>query len=463
MSSFTHPGSAGRGISLAWLGDAGPRSTSRTNPRTMFGGGTFTFGAGAPTPAPAPAAAKPAFTFGAGAPAPAPAASAPFSFGSGGAAPAPAPAASTPVFTFGAATGDDVLLVDLRVPRFDGSQPVDADRQRILDAARLFPRAEPRRIIAHLAARGFPEEWTAPRVPRFLASHDRGSLIIMAAVGDLPPRQGEQMPPDFQQSLMTTDVRDIREKKALLSETSLIGTSHVRSSKDRHQCAHCGKADDGTLKKCTACSQVLYCGRECQKAHWKAHKSECKKRRELAASIDKLSADYADTGMNFKGKDVLKRLSATCLDQMPTAEQMALFGERLQEFKRVCVYSGALGASIYSQRCDKFSDDFGDPPEVVRQKGLAGTRNIAIYVHREDFLNYLSGGDGLAYDRYDEADLTSLAAMDPLRYANMLKLCKQGWTHEAFDPSAYFVCGFTDRSISPMADSSFLCPFETGT
>ena len=67
---------------------------------------------------------------------------------------------------------------------------------------------------------------------------------------------------------------------------------------------------------------------------WKAHKSECKKRRELAASIDKLSADYADTGMNFKGKDVLKRLSATCLDQMPTAEQMALFGERLEEFKR---------------------------------------------------------------------------------------------------------------------------------
>ena len=81
----------------------------------------------------------------------------------------------------------------------------------------------------------------------------------MAAVGDLPPRQGEQMPPDFQQSLMTTDVRDIREKKALLHETSLIGTTHVRSSKDRHQCAHCGKADDGTLKKCVACSQVLYC------------------------------------------------------------------------------------------------------------------------------------------------------------------------------------------------------------
>ena len=81
----------------------------------------------------------------------------------------------------------------------------------------------------------------------------------------------------------------------------------------------------------------------------------------------------------------------------------------------------------------------------------------------QDFLNYLSGGDGLAYDRYNEADLTALAAMDPLRYANMLKLCKQGWTHEAFDPSAYFVCGFTDRSISPMADSSFLVPFVTGT
>ena len=45
-------------------------------------------------------------------------------------------------------------------------------------------------------------------------------------------------------------------------------------------CASCGIAEnyDVTLKNCTACYLVKYCGVECQKAHRKQHKRECKKR-----------------------------------------------------------------------------------------------------------------------------------------------------------------------------------------
>ena len=47
-------------------------------------------------------------------------------------------------------------------------------------------------------------------------------------------------------------------------------------------CAHCAaQAPSGTsLKSCSRCGIVLYCGRDCQLAHWKAgHKRSCKTRK----------------------------------------------------------------------------------------------------------------------------------------------------------------------------------------
>ena len=43
------------------------------------------------------------------------------------------------------------------------------------------------------------------------------------------------------------------------------------------KCAACGKVDVG-LKACTACKLVKYCNASCQRAHWRKHKKECKKR-----------------------------------------------------------------------------------------------------------------------------------------------------------------------------------------
>ncbi|KAF9047038.1 hypothetical protein BDZ89DRAFT_1058090 [Hymenopellis radicata] len=37
------------------------------------------------------------------------------------------------------------------------------------------------------------------------------------------------------------------------------------------------KDDDYTPKQCQACRRAFYCSRECQKAHWKVHREECKK------------------------------------------------------------------------------------------------------------------------------------------------------------------------------------------
>ena len=40
-------------------------------------------------------------------------------------------------------------------------------------------------------------------------------------------------------------------------------------------CANCNKASDD-LKMCTGCRHVYYCGRDCQLAHRKVHKKQCK-------------------------------------------------------------------------------------------------------------------------------------------------------------------------------------------
>jgi hypothetical protein len=40
-------------------------------------------------------------------------------------------------------------------------------------------------------------------------------------------------------------------------------------------CANCGTKGPG-LKRCAACSAVQYCGKDCQTAHWGAHKASCK-------------------------------------------------------------------------------------------------------------------------------------------------------------------------------------------
>ena len=52
------------------------------------------------------------------------------------------------------------------------------------------------------------------------------------------------------------------------------------SEAEQQTCANCGKGEEESinLKKCSACTSVEYCSRECQIAHRPQHKKACKKR-----------------------------------------------------------------------------------------------------------------------------------------------------------------------------------------
>lgn len=45
----------------------------------------------------------------------------------------------------------------------------------------------------------------------------------------------------------------------------------------RHFCSHCFVPNDERLLRCSGCSFVRYCGQQCQRQAWKAHKHECKR------------------------------------------------------------------------------------------------------------------------------------------------------------------------------------------
>ena len=47
---------------------------------------------------------------------------------------------------------------------------------------------------------------------------------------------------------------------------------HIKRS---FRCEHC--LTWGGVRKCAGCQYIGYCGRECQKAHWKTHKPDCHK------------------------------------------------------------------------------------------------------------------------------------------------------------------------------------------
>ena len=91
------------------------------------------------------------------------------------------------------------------------------------------------------------------------------------------------------------------------------------------QCAHCRKEAGPAVElvQCSACRQVSYCGKQCQRAHWPAaHRAQCKQYRRLSAAALKQKA--------LDGKGPQKSPSCKRSPPQPTPEK-ARPVDRMQE------------------------------------------------------------------------------------------------------------------------------------
>jgi ankyrin repeat protein len=61
---------------------------------------------------------------------------------------------------------------------------------------------------------------------------------------------------------------------------SVVQTAYLKA---KTHCSNTSCSGAGIMK-CTGCKQVRYCGKECQLAHWQAHKADCKRWRTEAKS-----------------------------------------------------------------------------------------------------------------------------------------------------------------------------------
>lgn len=67
---------------------------------------------------------------------------------------------------------------------------------------------------------------------------------------------------------------------AALSDCSVAATS---VGPPQHQCFACGK-ESVAMSHCSACKVARYCGEQCQRSHWQAHKAQCSDLKAAAAA-----------------------------------------------------------------------------------------------------------------------------------------------------------------------------------
>jgi hypothetical protein len=113
----------------------------------------------------------------------------------------------------------------------------------------------------------------------WLTSGSAGSRLARTQfLGALDRRRreiGESTYQLLRRGMVPSHTRSNAEKAAA---TAQIGRMSKKGC-DETPCDQPGCAGAGT-HKCSGCGLVYYCSKECQKAHWKAHKSVCKAKRE---------------------------------------------------------------------------------------------------------------------------------------------------------------------------------------
>jgi hypothetical protein len=73
------------------------------------------------------------------------------------------------------------------------------------------------------------------------------------------------------------------EKSKIIAEDprNLNYLTHKENNWLQMKCTNCEKKEksEKEFQKCSRCETVYYCGKACQRSHWKYHKSKCKNKK----------------------------------------------------------------------------------------------------------------------------------------------------------------------------------------
>ena len=107
--------------------------------------------------------------------------------------------------------------------------------------------------------------------PCITAKYDFVELLVLN--GCNPKHRDSHGVSCYAYAMMNPKIKEIFAKgnKKLAEKNKLA----VEEADESTNCASC-EAEALTLKKCSGCLTVSYCSLECQKSHWKTHKSICK-------------------------------------------------------------------------------------------------------------------------------------------------------------------------------------------
>jgi len=75
-------------------------------------------------------------------------------------------------------------------------------------------------------------------------------------------------------------------------------------------CAKPGNVKDATLARCSACRVIAYCSGECQRGHWKLHKTVCKETTKRLQTVTELMVAHCH---NCKSPHVPTKQCNVCL------------------------------------------------------------------------------------------------------------------------------------------------------
>eukprot|EP00804_Cyclotella_cryptica_P013918 CCRYP_002436-RA/>CCRYP_002436-RA protein AED:0.29 eAED:0.29 QI:0/-1/0/1/-1/1/1/0/523 len=111
----------------------------------------------------------------------------------------------------------------------------------------------------------------------------------------------------------------------LIIEAARKEANQARKTKKQSEsvCENCQANVAGKLQQCSRCKSVIYCGRDCQKAHWKEHKMVCKDLAAVSMGINLgLGSGLKDVGMHHSTFSFSKNKHLSGTYQIPKGIQV---------------------------------------------------------------------------------------------------------------------------------------------